>query len=203
LETVRTIDTVSGVRVDLVDDVLKQDISIATLPILPWSAADLPAPVVALDDLDVSLVDALAIDGHLSVRELARQLSVAHTTITARIRRLEDSGLLRVVAQRDPVAMGDVNSVGYVWIRTDGDQSDRLAATLYDRDDVVFLANAVGTCDLIALVTAATEDELATLITRELVALPGVRAVRSAPVVEALSHRSHLHRLAPARLEAR
>lgn len=56
-------------------------------------AASMPA--LKLDHLDLQLVDALQHDARLSIRELGRRLGVSAPTVSDRLSRLEDAGVIR------------------------------------------------------------------------------------------------------------
>jgi Lrp/AsnC family leucine-responsive transcriptional regulator len=61
-----------------------------------------------LDEVDWLLLEALQLDGRLSVRELARRVHLSPTATTHRLRRLEDGGVIsgyRAVVDRS--AIGD------------------------------------------------------------------------------------------------
>src|SRR5205823_12653835 len=76
-----------------------------------------PSPPIPLDDLDRALIGVLIHDARQSWRRIAHRLHVSESTVRARVSRIEASGLLRVIAQIDPVAAGA--SVQYAWIGVD------------------------------------------------------------------------------------
>lgn len=70
--------------------------------------ADAPAPDV-LDDLDRALLRLLREDARRSHRDLARRTGSTQPTVTARLRRMEDAGIIRgytVVLDEDAFAGG-------------------------------------------------------------------------------------------------
>ncbi|OJU38243.1 MAG: hypothetical protein BGN94_09140 [Rhizobiales bacterium 68-8] len=60
----------------------------------------------SLDRLDRQIIAALARDGRISYRELARMLDVSEGTVRMRMTRLQDEGLLRVTVVGSPLALG-------------------------------------------------------------------------------------------------
>ncbi|NJP25218.1 MULTISPECIES: Lrp/AsnC family transcriptional regulator [Microbispora] len=61
----------------------------------------------SLDDVDRSLLQALARDGRAPVRALARDLALGDSTVSVRLRRLRESGALAAIrVEVDPAALG-------------------------------------------------------------------------------------------------
>ncbi len=68
----------------------------------PWAMT-----LSGIDGLDVALLDALNADARLSRRDLARRLGVSLSTVSARLRRLEETGVVRGYAPIvDAAALG-------------------------------------------------------------------------------------------------
>ena len=60
-----------------------------------------------LDEIDRKILDALSLNARMPVAELARQVSLSKTPVQARLKRLEESGVIRGYrAQLDPVRLG-------------------------------------------------------------------------------------------------
>ena len=68
---------------------------------LPW------IPSRTLDALDRSILAALQLDGRRPFRVIARDLDVSEGTVRTRVRKLEESGVLRILAFVDPLKLGD------------------------------------------------------------------------------------------------
>ncbi len=64
-------------------------------------------PTENLDKTDFQILDHLQRDGRLSVVELAKRINLSPTPCTARIRRLEEAGVIKgYYAKLDPLKMG-------------------------------------------------------------------------------------------------
>ena len=62
---------------------------------------------ISLDDVDIQLLTALQVDADRTNVELARLVGLSPAATLHRVRRLKESGVIRVIsAQRDPVACG-------------------------------------------------------------------------------------------------
>jgi Lrp/AsnC family transcriptional regulator for asnA, asnC and gidA len=179
--------------VDVVTETCRYELRNMTLPMQSWSPQDLPSPSPALDDLDAALIELLATDGHESNRALARRLGVSDGTVRARIRRLEDGGLLRVVAGIDPIATGDLRATAMVFVTLD--EHGEAVQKLIDSPSVLTAQRCVGRADLVMMLGAPQENSLDTFIVDDLRSVQGVRGVEVAHVVEVLKHRTHLARL--------
>lgn len=185
---------VKNVVVDAVDIVTASPVfktDVHTLPLRPWRSEDLPGPMPALDDLDRALINALADAAHESNRELARRLAVSDGTVRARIRRLEDGGLIKVVTGRDPVATGEMQAYGMVFLTLEGNEGREFL----DHPFVYAAHEVIGRSDLVLNVGAPSENDLALFLTDELRAMYGVRDIAVAHLVEVIAHQTHLVRL--------
>ncbi|MDP4916431.1 MAG: AsnC family transcriptional regulator, partial [Haliea sp.] len=61
---------------------------------------------IDLDETDHGIIDLLRADGRLPYRSIARELGLTEATVRARVRRLEESRTMRVVAVTDIEAAG-------------------------------------------------------------------------------------------------
>ncbi len=72
---------------------------------------------MVLDDIDQRILDILSTDARGPVAELARRVSLSKTPVQARMRRLEESGvILGYRAQLDPVRLGQ-NHIAFVEVK--------------------------------------------------------------------------------------
>ena len=123
----------------------------------------LPAPRIELDDLDVAVLQALVDDGRQSSRKTARALDVSEGTIRARMSRLTQAGLVRVVAMVEPVALGLAGVIAFTSIRADRAQISDIQKQLSGVPELVFIAVCVGDSDLSIAVTASDPQQLTEL----------------------------------------
>lgn len=184
---------VRDITVNVVTEICRYDLHSLTLPAPVWSPRDLPAPQPELDDLDVRLLELLATDGHASNRETARRLGVSDGTVRARIRRLEEGGLLRIIAGVDPIATGDLRAyaMAFVTVAGNGDATDELLRSPF----VQAAHRSLGTADLVVMLAANSQHHLDAYLVDELRGIKGVRTLEVAYVVEVLEHKTYLGRL--------
>ena len=72
----------------------------------PAGQPPLPDDLYALDDVDRRIIAMLRANGRATNQQIARSLKIAATTVSARIRRLEQTKAMRVVAVSDFAALG-------------------------------------------------------------------------------------------------
>ncbi|GAA2837913.1 Lrp/AsnC family transcriptional regulator [Kitasatospora sp. CM 4170] len=121
------------------------------------SAAD---PDTVLDLLDRRLVCALQVDGRAGTGRIAEVLGVSTRTVTRRLTRLQQSGLLRVVRMPDveDAAVGAL----LLRVRVLRGKVDTIARALADRSDVPFVDVMLGGQEVGAVVLsdACSRDRL-------------------------------------------
>lgn len=164
------------------------------LPVPRWDPDDFAgSELLPLDELDRNLMRCLIEDGHQSNREIARKLHVSENTIRGRLRRLEDSGLMRVIVMVDPFALGEA-AVSYMALRCKGGSRADIVEIAAARPEIAGMITCLGSHDLIGVAVTDSLQALARLI-EDLHALPGVESLIQYPIVGRPMHRFHLARL--------
>lgn len=83
---------------------------------------------VELDRFDRAILEVLAVDGRVSLTELGRRIGLTKTPTQARLRRLEETGVIRGYrALVDPIRLGR-DHVAFVEVRLDDTRERALAA---------------------------------------------------------------------------
>jgi Lrp/AsnC family transcriptional regulator for asnA, asnC and gidA len=140
-----------------------------------------------LDETDLAIIDLLRADGRLPCRAIARELHLTEATVRARVRRLEDTNTMRVVAVTDIEAAGYgmLLAVGVQVVNRSPEQVARELALIPE----VFSVNVVvGTQDVEILVAARDQADLTVLLTERLAQLPGVGRLTPALAVDVLKN---------------
>jgi Lrp/AsnC family transcriptional regulator for asnA, asnC and gidA len=112
-------------------------------------------------------------DGRISNRDLAGVLGVNEATIRTRLRRLEQTNTIRVVAIRDLAAMGH-QYVAAVGVQVKGRSVTDVAADLAKIDKVFTVNITIGANDLEIQVVASDIKEMGHLLTHVLANVKGV-----------------------------
>jgi Lrp/AsnC family transcriptional regulator for asnA, asnC and gidA len=146
-----------------------------------------PRNHIDLDATDQAIIELLRKDGRMPFRAIARTLDIAENTVRARVRRLEESDTMRVVA------VTDIEAAGYGMLLAIGVQVEGRSPELVARDMAkiaeVFSVNVVvGAQDVEILVVARDQAALSELITDKLGAIEGVRRLTPALALDVLKN---------------
>ncbi len=136
-----------------------------------------------LDALDMHILRVLTVDARTSMAELARAVGLSAPSVTERVRRLEDAGVVRgYAAQVDPRALGLALSA-YVRIRPVPGQLKRVADVLAGLDAIVECDRVTGDDCFIAKAHVASVEELEALIDKIMpYAMTNTAIIQSSPV---------------------
>ncbi|CAB3688380.1 Lrp/AsnC family transcriptional regulator [Achromobacter pestifer] len=132
----------------------------------------------ALDDTDLACLIALQADPRASWRELGTATGIAERTVARRIRRLMDADALRVIAEADPLAMGQ-GVVLHAWVRCRSGRVPDVAEQLARLDISQLVVTLAGTADLMAELTLADAADMPDVVTRVLPSIDGVEHVEA------------------------
>ena len=113
------------------------------------------ATLIELDEIDQAIIELLRADGRMPYRAIAREVDMTETTVRARVRRMEESDTMRVVA------VTDIEAAGYDMLLAIGVQVGNRSPEDVARDPGpnsrgVFVNVVVGTHDVEILVVPRT-----------------------------------------------
>ena len=119
-----------------------------------------------MDETDQKLLSLLRQDARLTVAALAAKLKVSRGTVTNRIRRLEDEGVIvgYTVRLRPDVQHNTIKA--WMSIAVEGNQTRAVIASLLGAPGVATLHDTNGRWDLLAELRAETLQELAKVLER-------------------------------------
>jgi DNA-binding Lrp family transcriptional regulator len=155
----------------------------------------LPAPKIDLDDLDIAILQALIDDGRQSSRKIARTHDVSEGTIRARLSRLTQARLVRVVAMVEPAALGLAGVIASVGMRVDRSRITAIKKELTAMPEFVFMAVCVGSSDVSVTLTAADPQQLIELISTRVQTIDGVLATDTLFMVDVVRFSPFMWRL--------
>jgi Lrp/AsnC family transcriptional regulator for asnA, asnC and gidA len=130
----------------------------------------------ALDDVDQRIVELLKENGRATNQQIARSLNIAAATVSARIRRLEQTKAVRVVAVTDFAALG-FQALLALGIEVQGRAAEDVARDLAALDEVFSVHLVTGARDIEVLVALRSLDDLKDFLLEELMRVPGIRSV--------------------------
>ncbi|HET6719428.1 MAG TPA: Lrp/AsnC family transcriptional regulator [Rhodocyclaceae bacterium] len=119
-----------------------------------------------MDALDQQLIGLLRTDARLSVAALAHKLKVSRGTITNRITRLEDDGVIvgYTVRLRPDAQPNEIHA--WMSIAVEGNETRAVIASLLGEPGVASLHDTNGRWDLLASLRAINLSELSTVLER-------------------------------------
>ena len=119
-----------------------------------------------MDEIDQRLLSLLRQDARLTVAALAQKLQVSRGTVTNRIRRLEDDGVIvgYTVRLRPDVQHNEIKA--WMSIAVEGNQTRAVIAALLGEPGVATLHYTNGRWDLLAELRAETLQALAKVLER-------------------------------------
>jgi Lrp/AsnC family transcriptional regulator for asnA, asnC and gidA len=126
-----------------------------------------------LDELDRAIIAQLQVDGRRPYRAIARSLGVAEGTVRARAGRLQDEGILSILALANPFALGYAVQAS-VLIKVTPAEHEQAAETLASWPEVMYLSSCAGSADLYMHVVCRDHDDLWRLLGERLGAIDGV-----------------------------
>ena len=131
-----------------------------------------------LDSLDIRLMAELEADARQTYKDLAAKLGVSRPTITNRVKRLLDNGIIRIVCRADPVALGYKFTVT-LSIHAQPSQIINVADRLAACPQVLHVQLCIGRFDILAWALFRDREDLSDFFLNELGTIPGVLHVET------------------------
>ena len=141
----------------------------------------------SIDDVDRAVVDQLRRDGRATNQQIAEELKLTAATVSTRIRRMEDAGVLQVVAVSDFSAHG-YNVLIELAIEVDGRPASEVAAELAEFPEVFAAHLVTGRYDIDLLVALHDFDELSRLMLDRFSKVGGIRSMTPAIAVDIVKY---------------
>jgi Lrp/AsnC family transcriptional regulator, leucine-responsive regulatory protein len=145
--------------------------------------------MIKLDARDRQMLAELQRNGRVPVVELAERVKLSPTACQRRLRRLEQSGVIqRYAAVLNPAALG-LHIQAFVQVRIERQSRDvtlRFEEAVQQLPEVRACYVMTGDLDFLLHVQVRDLDAFADFAMRRLIALPGVKDVRSSLVLEAV-----------------
>jgi Lrp/AsnC family transcriptional regulator, regulator for asnA, asnC and gidA len=140
------------------------------------------APQQSLDDLDRAILRHLEEDGRRAFREIARSLSTSEATVRARVKRMQDLDIVRIVAFADPERLGGTQ-LSLVLLTVDPQRHRDVVAALTALPQVTYVSTLLGRADICAEVRSADNTELWEFLNTQISTIDGVRSAETFSVL--------------------
>lgn len=128
----------------------------------------------ALDRIDHAIIQALKEDGRTPFSRIAEQLDVSPGMIRQRVQRLNDRGVLQVVAVTNPLKIG-YHTMALIGVKADGNRLQEIARQIAAFDEVIYLTICSAAYNLLVEVICLDNTHLLSFLTDKLYSVDGVR----------------------------
>jgi len=137
-----------------------------------------PAPKpMQLDDVSKAIIEQLQADGRRSYAEIGKAVGLSEAAVRQRVQKLNDSGVMQVVAVTDPMQLGFYRQA-MIGIRVAGDTT-KVAEALGRISAVDYVVLTAGSFDMLAEVVCENDDDLINLLNKEIRAIEGVQSTET------------------------
>jgi Lrp/AsnC family transcriptional regulator for asnA, asnC and gidA len=149
------------------------------VPILTVVPSSEPSPAAnaLLDDVGKAIVEQLQEDGRRPYATIARAVGLSEAAVRQRVARLQEAGVIQIVAVTDPLQLG-FRRQAMVGVRTGGDVV-ALADELAKMPEVDYVVITAGSFDVLAEAVCEDDEHLLELVGRRIRALPGVQSTET------------------------
>ena len=135
-----------------------------------------PKPPV-LDNVSKAIIEQLQSDGRRSYAEIGKAVGLSEAAVRQRVQKLQDSGVMQVVAVTDPMQLGFYRQA-MIGIRVTGDTT-RVARLLGEIPAVDYVVLTAGSFDILAEVVCENDDDLIELLNQRIRGIEGVQSTET------------------------
>lgn len=130
------------------------------------------------DQIDQELIQLLEKDASQSSEALAGQLCVSPATVRRRLKRLKQSGVLRIMALVDPDKIG-LPVIAIIAINVMRDKIESAVQLLVSQPEIRFLSTTTGRFDIMTCAWFHSTEELSRFILKDLGKVPGLKGTET------------------------
>jgi DNA-binding Lrp family transcriptional regulator len=145
------------------------------------------AGALAIDDLDRAIVAELSKDGRMPLNQVADSAGTSETQVRRRLKRLEDSGAVRVMAITNPLSHGLETIARLAITVSPGHTFTAVADALAELETISYVAVCTGRYDLFCEALCVDVEELGAVVDER------VRSIKGVERCETFLHLAPLH----------
>lgn len=135
------------------------------------------AKPLVLDDVSKAIIEQLQTDGRRSYAEIGKAVGLSEAAVRQRVQKLQESGVMQVVAVTDPMQLGFYRQA-MIGIRVTGDTT-RVAMLLGEIPAVDYVVLTAGSFDILAEVVCENDDDLIELLNKRIRGIEGVQSTET------------------------
>ncbi len=144
-----------------------------------------------IDEIDKNILNIIQQDARISNAEIARKINLAPSATLERIRKLEESKVIRGYAAELDAARLGFGLTAFVAIRTK-DCSDEADKVLSEIPEVLEVHDTAGDDDYLLKVRAKDAEDLARILREKLKSVPNVISTRTTVVLKTIKETTAL-----------
>jgi Lrp/AsnC family transcriptional regulator, regulator for asnA, asnC and gidA len=137
----------------------------------------------SLDDLDRAIMRELEEDGRRAFREISRSVGASEATIRARVKRLQDLKVLRIVAFADPEQLGG-SQLALVFLYVELGHHEDIVGRLAELPEVSYVSTLLGRADICVEVSTKGNADLWTFLRDKVGPIEGIRKVETMSILK-------------------
>lgn len=138
--------------------------------------------MITIDRLDAAILGRLNDNARLGVAEIAGRLRVARNTVQARLRRLDDNGVITSFRPEVDLEAAGIEVQAFVGLELDQRRLSDVVEALTEIPHVLEVNTQAGREDLLVRIAAPTRTELQEVVTR-IIHIDGVRHTTTTMIV--------------------
>jgi Lrp/AsnC family transcriptional regulator for asnA, asnC and gidA len=135
------------------------------------------AKASTLDDLSKEIIEQLQLDGRKPYSEIAKAVGLSEAAVRQRMQKMNDNGIMQVVAVTDPLQLGFYRQA-MIGIRCTGDMTE-LAEKLSAMPEADYVVMTAGSFDILVEVVVENDQDLIEVLNTKIRSLPGVIATET------------------------
>ncbi len=132
---------------------------------------------LVLDEVSKGIIEQLQEDGRRSYAEIGKAVGLSEAAVRQRVQKLQESGVMQVVAVTDPMQLGFYRQA-MVGVRVTGDTT-KVAEELGRIPAVDYVVLTAGSFDILAEVVCENDDDLIELLNKRIRGLDGVQSTET------------------------
>lgn len=144
----------------------------------------------SIDEIDHAIIACLQVDSRTPSAEIARRVGVAERTVRARIDRLVQDGVIRLIAVVNPQALGYTVTAD-VFLEVELGRLQEVAEYIATFPEVIYVGLTTGDRDISLQLYASSVDALYEFVTEKLNRISGVLRARTfviPRIIKSLEH---------------
>jgi Lrp/AsnC family transcriptional regulator for asnA, asnC and gidA len=128
---------------------------------------------LALDELDLKIIEYLIEDGRTPYTQIAEELGITESTVRKRVSRMREDDIIKIRAITDPAKLG-YTTEAIVGVQLDTKDLPRSLVVLKAFEEITHINVCAGIYDLVIEIRVKSNEDLFAFLTEKLRKTPGI-----------------------------